>query len=193
MGRAGATGCTNCLAQETADGWISPHHSSSGEMGVSAPLSPAEQVCREQLSSHLINQVSNSISGEWSCHQSKERIDQKSFLLLPLAAEGQQQLETRIYLAPQAQPWTGTLPKPGSNHSRDSRLGKGSSSPRFGKDGLCCASLELAEAQVWLVPSYLLTVKPKKKKVGKSFSLQLIFLPRAFHVPEKLWKSFWKS
>lgn len=79
-------------------------------MGVSAKLPPAEQVCREQLFSHLINQVSNSSSGVWSCHHSKEdRKDQKSFLLLPLAAEGQQQLETRIYLAPNHSPGQGAF------------------------------------------------------------------------------------
>lgn len=130
-------------------------------MGVPAKLPPAEQVCREQLFP-WINQASNSSSGVWSCHQSKERTDQKSFLLLPLAAEGQQQLETRTYLAPNHRPGQGPFQSQ-PNHSRDSRLREGSSSPRFGKDGLCCASLELAEAQVWPVPSHLLTVKPEKK------------------------------
>lgn len=116
----------------------------------------------ESSSSHWINQVSNSSSGVWSCPQSKERTDQKSFLLLPLPAERQQQLETRIYLAPNHSP--GHRPfQSQTNHSRDSRLREGSSSPRFGKDGLCCASLQLAEAQVWPVPSYLLTVKSQKK------------------------------
>lgn len=86
----------------------------------------------------------------------------EEFLLLPLTAEGQQQLETRICLAPNYSPGHRALQKQ-TNHSRDSRLREGSSSLRFGKDGLCCASLELAKAQVWLVPTYLLTAKPEKK------------------------------
>lgn len=67
----------------------------------------------ESSSSHLINQVSNSNSRVWSCHHSKkERTDQKSFLLLPLTVEGQQQLETRIYLAPNHSPGQGAFQSP---------------------------------------------------------------------------------
>lgn len=124
----------------------------------------------------------------WRCNQRKKErtTDQKSFLPLPLAAEGQQQLETRIYLASQPQPWKETLPKPSSNHSRDSRLREGSSYLRVGKDRLCYAQEELAEDQVQSVPS---NNEAKEKRWGKSFSLLLTFLPRAFNVHEKFWKT----
>lgn len=118
----------------------------------------------ESSSSHLINQVSNSNSRVWSCHHSKkERNRSEELPAAPTHCGGAAAAGNKDLFSSQPQPWTGSLPKPSSNHSRDSGLREGSSSPRFGKDGLCCASLELAEAQVWLVPSYLLTVKPEKK------------------------------
>lgn len=66
--------------------------------------------CLLQIS---LDKTSNINSGVWSClHSKKERTDQKSFLLLPLAAEGQQQLETRIYLAPNHSPGQGASQSP---------------------------------------------------------------------------------
>lgn len=89
----------------------------------------------------------------WRCDQrKKERTDQKSFLPLLLAAEGQQQLEKS------------------SDHSRESRLREGSSYLRVGTDGLCYTQEELAKDQVQLGPSHLLTMKPKKK-AGKILQL----------------------
>lgn len=159
----GATGCTDRLAQETADFWVSLDHSSSWEMGVSAKLPPAEQVCREQLFPLDKPSEQQQLESVELPPQQEGKNRSEELPAAPTHCGGAAAAGNKDLFSSQPQPWTGSLPKPGSNHSRDSRLREGSSSPRFGKDGLCCASLELAEAQVWLVPSYLLTVKPEKK------------------------------
>lgn len=132
-------------------------------MGVSAKLPPAEQVCREQLFPLDKPSEQQQLEGVELPPQQEGKNRSEELPAAPTHCGGAAAAGNKDLFSSQPQPWTGSLPKPGSNHSRDSGLREGSSSPRFGKDGLCCASLELAEAQVWLVPSYLLTVKPEKK------------------------------
>lgn len=148
-------------------------------MGVSAKLPPAEQVCREQLFPLDKPSEQQQLESVELPPQQEGKNRSEELPAAPTHCGGAAAAGNKDLFSSQPQPWTGSLPKPGSNHSRDSRLREGSSSPRFGKDGLCCASLELAEAQVWLVPSYLLTVKPEKKG-GKILQLAVNLCPGPF-------------